>query len=60
MINEDMIRRSDVLKWLDSRIKECEETGITTSIALNAEITTLRDVREFIDRLILMRQEESV
>jgi hypothetical protein len=60
MINEDMIRRSDVLKWLDGRIKECEETGITTSIALNAEITTLRDVREFIDRLISTRQEEAV
>ena len=60
MIDKDMIRRSDLLKWLDSRIKECEETGITTSIALNAEIATLRDVRKFVDGLTPARREDSI
>lgn len=46
MIDEDMIRRSDVLKWLDGRIKAIEDIGCTTSIALNAELATLRDVRD--------------
>ena len=60
MIDKDMIRRSDLLKWLDSRIKECEETGITSSIALNAEVATLRDVRAFVDGFTPTRREESV
>ena len=60
MANENFDCRSILLEWLDDRIKECEGMGITTSIALNAEIATLRDVRKFVDGLTSTGREESV
>jgi hypothetical protein len=60
MANNNFDCRSILLEWLDGRIKECEDMGITTSIALNAEVATLRDVRKFVDGLTSAGREEAV
>lgn len=39
----------DLLKWLDDQIEECENLGITNSVALNAQIATLVYVRNFVE-----------
>lgn len=51
--------RERLLKWLDSRIEECRGMGLTTVVALNAEIATLIDVRNFVDGLTLSEKTKS-
>lgn len=44
-MNDELIRRSTVLRFLDKRIKECEDINCPEWAPLNAEILTLKDVR---------------
>ena len=54
----DLIRRSEVLNFLDHRIRECVAMNCTTSVALNAEIATLQGVRKVVENMEVVDEAE--